>query len=263
MDATSKTKEQLANELEKALDRVAELEDLKSERERALAETQRRAAQTALIYKVGQRVSGELQLDELLSSIATILCDTFDYSGVMLLLLDGVTERLKLRAIAGDCGDVFPKDLEFAVGEGMIGYAAATGESQVSGDVGQDPHYLRGPSEKIRSELAVPIKVRQKVIGVLDLQSGQINAFDETDVIAMETLCTQIAAAIENAQMFRDANSQARRLEIVNRIAQAASATFHFDDLLQVVYEQIEPVFQPDAFFIALYDKETNELDFF
>ncbi|MCP4543809.1 MAG: GAF domain-containing protein [Chloroflexi bacterium] len=258
----SKTKEQLANELEQALDRVTELESLKSESERALSDAQRRATRTALVHEIGQRLSGELQLDELLSAVATIVCDAFDYPGVMLLLRDEITERLKLKAIAGACGDIFPQDLQFTVGEGMIGHAATTGESQVSGDVRQDPHYLQGPYEDIRSELAVPIKIRQKVIGVLDLQSDRLNAFDEVDVTTMEALGSQIATAIENAHLFNDASRRTRRLAIINRIAQAASATFRLDDLMKVVYEQIEPVFQPDSFFIALYDKETNETDF-
>ncbi len=262
MDTTGKTKEQLADDLLKALERVAELEDLEAEREQALAEAQRRASQAALIYEVGQRVSGELQLDELLSAVATIVCDAFDYSGVMLLLRDEGTEHLRLKAIAGTCGDIFSQNIQFTVGEGMIGYAAATGESQVSGDVSQDPHYLHGPYEGIQSELAVPIKARQKVIGVLDLQSDRPNAFDEIDVTAMEALSSQIATAIENARLFNDANRRARRLAIVNRIAQAASATIRLGDLLEVVYEQIEPLFQPDAFFISLYDQETNEMDF-
>lgn len=172
------------------------------ERKRAEEEAQRRAAQTALIYKVGQRVSSKLELKALLSEIVTAVHDAFDYYSVMLFLLDAEVRRLTLQSIAGGYVNIFPSDLSIAVGEGMIGHAATTGETQISGDVNQDPHYMRKVDEMTQSELAAPIKSKQKVIGVLDLQSNSLNAFDETDVILMETLADQVAGAIENARLY-------------------------------------------------------------
>ncbi len=254
--------EQLVKKLAEANARIAELEIAENERVRMAEEAQRRAAQAALIYKVGQRMSGELELETLLSEIVTAICDAFDYYGVMLMLVDEDGQCLNLQAIAGGYKDAFPKGFKLTIGKGLLGRAAASGETQISADVSNDVQFVQTAEERTRSELSVPIKSGQKVIGVLDLQSDELDAFDDSDVIAMETLSTQIATAIENAHLFQDASSQARRLAIVNRIAQAASATFHLDELLQVVYEQIEPVFQPDAFFITLYDEETDELDF-
>ena len=174
-----------------------------TERKRAEEETRRRAAQATLIYEVGQRVSSELELGALLSEIVTAVHDAFNYYGVMLMLLDEEAERLTLQSIAGGYADVFPEDLWLAIGEGMMGYAAATGETQVSGDVSQNPHYVRKAEEETKSELTVPIKSGQEVIGVLDLQSDELEAFDETDVMLMETLADQVAAAIENARLYQ------------------------------------------------------------
>ena len=173
-----------------------------TERKRAEEELRQRVAQAALAYEVGRRVSSKLELDELLSEIVTAVRDAFDYYGVMILLVNEKAKCLTMQSIAGGYTDIFPRDLCHAIGEGMTGYAAASGQTQVAGDVSQHPHYVREADEETRSELAVPIKSRQKVIGVLDLQSDQFEAFDEIDVMAMETLADQVAVAIENAQLY-------------------------------------------------------------
>ncbi|MGB8952453.1 MAG: two-component regulator propeller domain-containing protein [Candidatus Aminicenantales bacterium] len=175
---------------------------------KAEEDAKRRAAQAALLYKVGQRVSSKLDSQALLSEIVTTIRDAFNYYGVMLLLLDERRESLILQAIAGGYEDVFPKNLTHAVGEGMIGYAAETGKIQVSGDVSQNPHFVQISVEKTKSELSVPVKSGERVIGVLDIQSDEYNAFNETDVAAMETLSTQIATAIENAELYREAQRE-------------------------------------------------------
>ena len=122
-----KTKAQLLDELTAAQERIAELEKLESERGPAEEEARRRAAQAALLYEVGQRVSGKLRLEALFSEIVTAIRDTFDYDGVLLMLVDAETERLVLKTVAGGYADILPRDLSVAIGEGMTGQAAATG----------------------------------------------------------------------------------------------------------------------------------------
>jgi putative methionine-R-sulfoxide reductase with GAF domain len=151
------------------------------------------AAQAALINKVGQRVSGELELDTLLSEIVTAVHDAFDYHNVGLFLLDEETERLALTSIAGEHADIFAEGFSIPIEEGMTGYAAAGGETQVSGDVSVDPHYVRKADEATRSEMAVPIRSGRKVIGVLDIQSSELDAFDKRDVVGMETLTPRLS----------------------------------------------------------------------
>ena len=188
-----------------------------TQRKKAEEDVKRRAAQASLIYKVGQRVSSELKLESLLSEIVTAVRDAFDYYGVMLLLLDRESNRLTVKSIIGGHVDYLPKDLSVAVGEGITGYVAATGRTEVCDDVSTDRHYVRKAEEIItKSEMAVPIKSANKVIGVLDIQSDQINAFDESDVAAIETLSVQIAAAIKNAHLYEQAQreiSERRRAE--------------------------------------------------
>lgn len=179
-----------------------------AERKRAEEEARRREAQAALIYEVSQRVSSELELDELFSAIVTAIFEAFGYYSVALGLLDEEGGYLALQAIAGGYAGILPEDLRSPIGVGMTGRAAATGETQVSGDVSQDPNYIRMAGEKAKSELVVPIKNGKKVIGVLDLQSEELDAFDQIDVMLMETLADQVAVVIENARLFEQAQKE-------------------------------------------------------
>jgi PAS domain S-box-containing protein len=233
-----------------------------TKRNQAEMDAQRRAAQAALIFRVGQRISSELELDALLAEIVTAVHEAFDYYNVLLMLLDQDAGKLVIQAIAGGYSDDLPPDLALPLGEGMMGYAAQTGEVQLSGNVTQNPHYIRAGLEKTTSELAVPIKSGPDIIGVLDLQSDRYDAFDETDISLMETLSAQIAVAIENARLFEEATNRAERLAVVNRIAKVSGSTLDLDHLARAVYHEVTPIFQADAFFFALCDEETGELNF-
>jgi two-component sensor histidine kinase len=104
----------------------------------------------------------------------------------------------------------------------LVGWAAKTGQPLLVGDVSQDPRYIVGFLEEVptRSELSVPLKLAGQVIGVLDVQETQLNAFDETDLTAMETLADQIAVSLKNAQLYeqarQDAETKAMLLREVN-----------------------------------------------
>ncbi len=130
---------QLKKELAAARSRVAELEDLESRCKRAMVEAQSQAAQIALIYETGQRLSGELELETLLPTVVTAVRDALGCYSVILLLLDEETQCLTAQSIASEYVDVFPTDVSLAVGEGMIGRAAETGETQISSDVSKEP----------------------------------------------------------------------------------------------------------------------------
>ena len=182
----------------------------------------RRAIQSNLLYKVGSRVSGELNIETLLSEIVNAVCDTFHFYCVMLIMIEESGDQMKLQSIAGEDAHLFPEEQTYKIGEGMVGRAVATGETQISGAVDANQYYIRVSDEKTCSELSVPIRQGDRVIGVLDIQSQELDAFDESDVAAMETLSTQIGSAIENAGLFQQAKRELverKRAEIELRAA--------------------------------------------
>ena len=113
-----------------------------------------------------------------------------------------------------------------------------------------------------RSELAVPIRLAGRVIGVLDVQSSRVGAFGELDLFTQQTVADQLAVAIGNSRLYRAAREQAERLAAVNRVSAAVGAVLDLDALLETVRREVTAVFQADAFFVALYDTRTDELDF-
>ncbi len=193
---------------EKIRDRTRDLEQEVAERKRLADEAKRKGAQFALLYDVGRQLSGQLELKELLDVTVKSIRDSFDYYGAMLMLHEDNSRVLTLKAIAGGYVGTFPLDMTINFDQGMIGTAAATRKSQMTGDVEKDPHFFRKANEVTKSELAVPLIKGDKIIGVLDLQSVQNNAFDESDVTALETLGTQIASAIESARQYDRAQKE-------------------------------------------------------
>ena len=171
-------------------------------------ETHRHTSQLELIHKVTRQLIGELKLEKLLSETVDLVRDSFDYYGVMLLMLNSETQCLNLHTISGGYTSVLPSNLCIRVGEGMIGQAAASGKTQLSGDVTQNPHYVCKAKEVAQSELSIPIKSGDTVIAVLDLQSDKPDAFDETDVMVMKTLANNIAVAIKNAHLYAALNQE-------------------------------------------------------
>jgi PAS domain S-box-containing protein len=221
---------------------------------------QERARRLELIAGIGQRATAILQLDELLHQAVALIRKEFAYFNVSIFLVDRA--ELVLRASASR--PELENRMRLAIGrEGICGQVARTGEPLLVPDVGRSPHYLRlSQGVLTRSELAVPIKLGGRVIGVLDAQSSRLAGFAPVDLFTLQTIADQLAIAIENARLYAETRRRAERLAVVNRVAAAAGATLRLDDLLATVYREVAPVFRADAFFIALYDEPAGELDF-
>ena len=167
-----------------------------------------RAAQLALINDIGRQIAAELELNVLLKRATRLIQATFDYHHVALFLKDEAL--LKLKAVSGSYQDYFPANHTQRLGEGINGWVATHGEKVVANDVGLEPRYISLISEHsiTKAELCLPIKVAGQTIGVLDIQSPTLNAFNQNDIIAMETLTNQVAVAIKNALLYGTAQQE-------------------------------------------------------
>jgi PAS domain S-box-containing protein len=227
---------------------------------RSAEELRERARRLELIAGIGQRATAILELDELLREAVSLIYKEFSYFNVSILLVDGPELVLRASTALRQHED----HLRLAVGrEGLTGWVAGTGEPLLAPDVERDPHFLRCDQAVLtRSELAVPIKLRGKVIGVLDAQSAELDAFAPIDQFTLQTIADQLAIAIENARLYAETRHRMERLAVVNRVASAVGSTLRLDDLLATVYREVAPVFRADAFFVALHDEAAGELDF-
>ena len=170
----------------------------------------KRATQLAVVNQVARKAISLLEPDCLLREIVTAIQQSFEYHNVILLQLDKTAGELGTPFVAGAYEDITAPDYRQAVGVGMIGWTAETGQTLLSNDVSQEPRYIPGFPKEVptRSELCVPLKLAGQVIGVLDIQDTRLVAFDETDLVALETLADQIAVAIENARLYEEAQQE-------------------------------------------------------
>jgi nitrate/nitrite-specific signal transduction histidine kinase len=181
---------------------------------------QRRAEQFRVISKVGRHITSILSVDELLVQIVKLIQKAFNYYHVGVGMIEGDEVIYKVGAgpLWDDPGFQF-NPARLKVGrEGITGWVAGTGQPLLVPDVSQESRYVLMGDSEARSELTVPIKARGKVIGVLDIQSERLNAFDEQDLAVLQSLAQQAAIAIENARLYQ----QARQLAVVeerNRLA--------------------------------------------
>ncbi|MEW5868728.1 MAG: two-component regulator propeller domain-containing protein [Chloroflexota bacterium] len=170
-----------------------------------------RAEQFRVIAEVGRRLTLILDVDELLWQLVRTIQQAFGYYHVGIGLIEG--DEVVYQYGAGELWDrpdfVF-KPARLKVGqEGVSGWVAANGEPLLVSDVTHDPRYVWMQGSTTRAELTVPILVKGKVIGVLDTQSDQPNAFDETDLVVLQSLAHQAGAAIENAQLYKQSKQLA------------------------------------------------------
>ena len=161
-----------------------------------------RATRLELIARVGQRTTAILELDELLHEAVNLISGTFRYYNVIILLVEGTELVLK----AATLSSLQPREgkVRLRIGsEGITGWVARCGEPLIVPDVRLDGRYYAALKKmETQSEIAVPIKIKEKVIGVLDAQSKSCNAFSEIDIFTLQTLADQLAVAIENARLY-------------------------------------------------------------
>src|SRR5690349_11806922 len=206
----------------------------------------------ATLAENADEVNASLDLDEVLARAAALIKKQIDYEifGV-LLVEDGV---LKHRFAIG-----YPRDLadnlRIPVGQGITGTAAATGHSVRVSDVSADPRYINA-IDSVRSELAVPLMIQGKCIGVLDIQSNHLDYFTPQQQSILTLLATRLAIAIENAQLFERVRLQANTLLLLNEVSREVSSILDVEELLRRAAELTKRVIDYQILSIMLFDEE-------
>ena len=180
----------------------------------------RRAEQFQVIAEIGRNVASLLDTNQIVQQVTQLLRQAFDYYHVGIGLIEGdeVVYRFGSGVLWDDPNFGF-KPARLKIGEeGLTGWVAGHAEPLSVPDVSQDPRYVLLQGSATRSELTMPIIVKGEVIGVLDVQSDQLNAFDNTDLAVVQSIANQTGAAIENARLYEHAQELAVMQER-NRLA--------------------------------------------
>ena len=169
------------------------------------------------LTEIGREVSSILDLDDLLTRIAQLAKRIIDYRTFGIFLLNDSRDELEVKVAVkyGKTVDV----LRIPLGKGLVGFAALHEESVLIADVSNDPRYIP-IVEDVRSELAVPMMLKDRCIGVIDLESPELDAFDTRDQEMLTLLASQAAVAIENARLYEAVAASELRLAREVRFAQ-------------------------------------------
>src|SRR5438270_4494625 len=209
----------------------------------------------AVLYDAGQAVLSTFDLDEVLQRILAIAHDFFHLNNVAILLLDKDARELRVRSQIG--WDVGEDTICLGYHDGLTGASVAKKQPIYAPDVTKDPRYICC-AQSTRSELAIPLMVRDEVVGVLDCQSDSIDRFDQETIELLTLFSTQASIALQNAHLYSLERKRARQLEAINTIAQQSTAVMDLEDLLARVCSVIQLAFQVSH--VSLLLREESDL---
>jgi PAS domain S-box-containing protein len=202
-----------------------------------------RAAQLSLLNMVGNKIASVLDLDSLLDKATQLVQESFGYHHASIFTIGRDQGELVMRTKAGSFAHLYPPDHRLKLGQGMVGWVGLHGETLLTNDVDAEPRYVNLYPDILPtgSELSVPLRVAGEIIGVLDVQSPQRNAFDDNDVMVIETLADQIAIAIENARLYKELQQElTERVRIEAIRAQAEKRLEHYAAELERSNRELE-----------------------
>jgi phosphoserine phosphatase RsbU/P len=211
-----------------------------------------------LLLEVADVVNTTLDLDTTLRRVAELVRKVIDYEIFGILLLNEKTQELYFRFSVGHQREVAER-LRIKLGEGVTGAAAQKGEAILVGDVTSDPRYISA-LPNVRSELAVPLIVKNRVIGVIDIESPQPNHFTEEHKRLLMLIGSRMAIGIENARLYTRISRQARTLLLLNEIARELTSILNLDELLKRVGELLSRLIDFQMFSILLLDSAGTTL---
>jgi diguanylate cyclase (GGDEF)-like protein len=207
----------------------------------------------AILYDASQAVLSTFDLDEVLQRILHIAGDYFHLRNVAILLLDDTNQHLYVRSQIG--WDEGCDRVGVPLGKGITGNAAKQKTPVYCPDVSKDPHYMCS-AKTTRSELAIPLMVRDEVVGVLDCQSENLDHFDQETVDLLILFSTQASMALQNARLYQLERRRAQQLEVINAIARQTTAVLDLKELLLKVCSLIQKAFQVSHVSVLLREED-------
>jgi GAF domain-containing protein len=191
-----------------------------------------------ILNKVAGAATSTLDFDQVIRRGLEVLVGVRNFERVRVMLLDEASGELWLHpALAGSELAVGRPGFRIPLGDGITGWVAQTGKPLRIADVRHEPRYLSGFADTL-SELCVPLRVGDRIIGVLDTQSPRLDAFTESDERLLTTLSGQLSTVIENSRLFAEARQRVRELTAVMQVSQALNEAKDLQTTLDAVLEE-------------------------
>lgn len=228
---------------------------------RLLEETKRRADQFRTVAEVGETVSGLIELDEVLNNTVNLIRDRFGFYQVSIFLVDEAKTWAVVRASTGEVGKIMvdrPHRLEVG-GQSIVGYVTARARPRIALDVGQDAVHFKNPLlPDTRSEMALPLIARGMVIGALDVQSVEANAFQEEDIETLQIMANQLATAIENARLFEQTQRRLMDQAMLYGIGTKISTTLNLQEATDILVAETAEALSVAECTLAVVEGDQN-----
>jgi GAF domain-containing protein len=216
----STLEEQIAKRTLELEQRSHELSDRTVQLEIANIRTQRRAAQLQAISDTTKAITSARSLEALLPRIVNVVSERFNFYHVGIFLTDEANQFAILSAANSEGGKrMLARGHRLEVGgQGIVGYVTGTGNPRIALDTGTDAAFFNNPDlPDTHSEMAIPLIIDKRIIGALDIQSKQSNAFTQEDIEVLSTLADQISIAIETARLFETSQKAFAEVDTIYR----------------------------------------------
>jgi len=222
-----------------------------------------KARRLRVINQIGLKITSILDIEKVLEEVIRLLYSELNYYAVTIGLIQ--KDRLIIKSMYEDDKgkyNIHNHYLELKE-KSVLGWVAKSNRTLLVEDVSTDPRYYHFNSlRETKSELAVPIELQGKVLGVLDAQSNRIDGFDEEDLQLLQSVANQTAVALENARLYANSEKKIQELSVLNNVARVVNSTLDLDQLLKHIYQQLTSVINAPSYYVALYDEKNNTLNF-
>ena len=209
------------------------------------------------LIDVADTLNSTLETDKLLGRVAELVRQVIDYEIFAILLLNERAQELRIRFQIGHTPET--ERLKIKVGDGITGMAVERRSSVLVDDVRKEPRYINA-NPLVRSELAVPLIAKKRVIGVIDIQASKEAYFTAEHNRILTLVASRIAAAIENARLYTRVARQAQTLTVLNEISRELTSILNVDQLFKRIGDLLTRVIEYQMFSILLVDTERSAL---
>ncbi len=204
-----------------------------------------RFEQLSLVRSVSSQITRFQNLDDLCSHVTRLIQQTFGFYFVTIFTLDEQGTYLQYRGSAGQNDITVPAYMyKIRLGEGMVGNAAAEGREIIATEVKAEPTFVfLGDLPDTKAEVSLPLKVGDRILGVLDLQSDEARAFHEFDMIVLRALADNIAIAVEGSRLYNHLQQRADHFSALLELSHSLTSILNIDDLMDEVVKTIQKYF--------------------
>ena len=205
------------------------------------------------LLEVSETTASTLDLDQVLDHVAGVIHRVIGFDLFAILLYSDRSKSLKVRHSIGH-RDELVRTLSIKLGEGLAGAAAESRQPVNVGDVHADERYLSA-LDAVRSELAVPMIARGRLVGVIDLESTRPDASAKRDVALLSLIASRVASAVDNARLYKRVEQNHKTLKVLTQLTKEFSSILDLDTLLQKIAGGVRTLIQYDGFSVLLVDE--------